>query len=205
MSQRVIDQVEAMSDEELFREWGKIKGHAEGGEKLKWLVRLAVKYHKLIEEAEDAGKKLFPVVYKRYELAKKLDSWAIRLEGEFLTPKYDDKKGDSTMAKTNGSKGSTKEARVTAGSVLIKLLGAAKVQSDEAIIKLVKDETGSSKFDGKQLAWYKWKYRQGKLKGMDGKQHVINQGSPKKAEKVEKTKKRIVVKSKKKVAETVAA
>ena len=77
-----------------------------------------------------------------------------------------------------------KEARVTASSVLIRLLGAAHVKGDEDLIEEVKGETGSGKFDKSQLAWYKWKYRQGALKGMDGKPHDISKGEAKKEKKV---------------------
>ena len=140
------------------------------------------------------GKKPSEVMIRRYQMAKVLDAAGLKKDSDFLTPMYDMNEKENTMAKKTEGK-EKKEARVTASSILIKMLGMAKVQDDESIIKQVKSETGSSLFDAKQLAWYKWKYRQGKFKGMDGKQHVINQGSPKKEVKpVKKAKKKIIIK-----------
>ncbi len=74
-------------------------------------------------------------------------------------------------------------------------MGLSNVPEDGEIIKQVKAETGSDKFDARQLAWYKWQFRQGKLRGQDGTAQVINQGSNKKEP---KAKKKVVVLKKKK-------
>lgn len=69
--------------------------------------------------------------------------------------------------------------RVTAGSVLLEQLGLKQVKADAELVKMVRAATGSVKFDGKQLAWYKSQFRAGKLKGQNGKPgHPIAQGSP---------------------------
>lgn len=79
-----------------------------------------------------------------------------------------------------------KEARVTAGSILLPQFELQKVKDDETLIDMVKEATGSKKFDKTQLAWYKSQFRRGLLKGQNGKAgHVINQGGlTKKAVKV---------------------
>jgi hypothetical protein len=72
----------------------------------------------------------------------------------------------------------SKEPRVSAADVLVPQFGLKSVKSNEELIKLVRSETGSTKFDEKQLAWYKSQFRGGKLKGQDGKAgHPIAQGS----------------------------
>lgn len=193
-AESIMKAVEAMSDEELAREWRAMSGRWAPEKTSRWLMRLGVKYHKIIGEMRMEGKKPSEVMARRYQMAKALDTAGLKKDSDFLTPMYDMNEKENTMGKKTGSK-EKKEARVTASSILIKMLGMAKVQDDESIIKEVRSETGSSLFDAKQLAWYKWKYRQGKLKGMDGKQHVINQGSPKKeAKPAKKEKKKIIVK-----------
>lgn len=69
-----------------------------------------------------------------------------------------------------------KERRTSAADVLVDQFALKMVKDDETLIKLVKEATGSKKFDEKQLAWYKSQYRGGKLKGMNGKAgHLIEQ------------------------------
>ena len=63
----------------------------------------------------------------------------------------------------------TKEPRVTAASILVEQFGLKAVKSNDELIKMVKKETGSTKFDERQLAWYKSQYRGGKMKGQNGK------------------------------------
>ena len=71
-----------------------------------------------------------------------------------------------------------KQKRVSAADVLLAQFGLQNVKSDDELIKLVKEATGSKKFDAKQLAWYKSRYRAGKLKGQNSKAgHLIKQGS----------------------------
>jgi hypothetical protein len=69
-----------------------------------------------------------------------------------------------------------KEKRTSAADVLIPQFGLKLVKSDDLLIAMVREATGSKKFDAKQLAWYKSQYRAGKLKGMNGKPgHLISQ------------------------------
>jgi hypothetical protein len=175
-----------------------------------WLLRLGIEYAALIEGYSRTGSAVSPVVLRRFKYCTELDAAALKRESEFLVGTYD---SDTTEAKTGGitmaakvkDKRSGKERRsdrVTAGSVLIRILSLAKVPGDESIIETVRKETGSKLFDEKQLAWYKWKYRQGKLKGQDGKKHVIAQGSPLKAKapKAEAKKRKVIVRKKAKEA-----
>lgn len=190
VEERIISEVDGLSDEELFREWRRIAKRRDCPQPHRWLMALALQYDKIIADKEERGTKVPDKVRRRYRMAVQLDMKGLAKESDFLTPIYEDyeTKGDD-MKKT---KKAVKEARVTASSVLIKLLGAEKVGSDEFLITQVKERTGSTLFDEKQLAWYKWKYRQGKLSGMDGKQHAIAQGSAKKAAKAAKKKKIII-------------
>lgn len=189
--ERIIEEVSSMSDEELDREWRAVGGAPAA---LRWVKVLGMQYHRIIQHKRSNGVLSGDRVLRRYKLAILGNADGLRRESDFLTPKYEERaqKGD-TMKKT---KKDAKEARTTVSSILIKMLGAASVKSDETIIKDVKDQTGSTKFDSKQLAWYKWKYRQGKLKGMDGKAHVIEQGNPKKEPR--KLKKKVLIKDRRK-------
>jgi hypothetical protein len=114
--------------------------------------------------------------------------------------------GERATGGTEMAKGKEKkEKRVSAADVLIPQFGLQKVKDDEALIKLVKEATGSKKFDDKQLAWYKSQYRAGKLKGQNGKPgHLIQQGKLTKDKPAAKAKK-VVVKAKKKQAEPLEA
>ncbi len=72
---------------------------------------------------------------------------------------------------------SKKEKRTSAADVLVEQFALKAVKPNEDLIKMVREATGSKKFDDKQLAWYKSQYRAGKLKGMNGKAgHLIAQG-----------------------------
>jgi hypothetical protein len=84
------------------------------------------------------------------------------------------KEGATTMA---GKKKAAKKARKTICSRVITILGAAKVPSNEAIIRSIQDEFPDSAFNGKHLSWYKNRFAKGELTGMDGKVHKINQAA----------------------------
>lgn len=176
--------VESMSEEELRREWSNMTKKKLPASAPLWLVQLGLEYHDKIKVMEESGRRVSMTMYRRYKLAKELDAHAIRAESDFLTPVYKLKEKETTMAKKKEGKKESKRTGPTAAAILVRLLGREHVPSDEAIIKEVKEETGSAKFDGRQLAWYKWKYKAGALKGMDGKAHTIAQGEPKKEKKV---------------------
>jgi hypothetical protein len=146
-----------------------------------WIVELACEYGALILGHKRRG--TFPTAteYRRYRLCRALDVVAMRAESDiykYMECNLTNSQGGNTMSKATSSK---KSSRVTASSVLIPILSRANVPANAEIIDAVGSATGSKKFDAKQLAWYMWKFRQGKLKGMDGKQHVINQKSGRKA------------------------
>jgi hypothetical protein len=63
----------------------------------------------------------------------------------------------------------------SAASVITKILLSKKVPTDKKIIERVLTESRSKNFDRFDLAWYKTKARQGKLKGQDGTRYVIQQ------------------------------
>lgn len=176
--------IENMSEEELRREWSNMTKKKLPTSAPMWLVQLGLEYHAYIVKMEEVGRPVSGTMYRRYKLAKELNANAIRTESDFLTPVYKLKEKETTMAKKKEGTKKSKRTGPTAASVLIRLLGREHVPSDEAIIKEVKEETGSAKFDERQLAWYKWKYKAGALKGMDGKAHTIAQGEPKKEKKV---------------------
>lgn len=186
--QRAIREVDAMSDEELLREWKAARGSKPGGPDEFWMVRLGVKYHKIIEAMQREHRIPSQTLHRRYGMARELDADGLRKESDFLGTMYDSNGQGDNMKKGKEKK----EKRVTASSVLIRLLGAAHVKDDETIIEEVRGETGSKKFDKTQLAWYKYKYRLGALNGMDGKRHVIEQGSHTKEKKVKKAKKVVI-------------
>jgi hypothetical protein len=95
-------------------------------------------------------------------------------------PRYREWGYGTAAASTGGSPMKTKnkkEKRTSAADVLVEQFALKVVKSNEELIKLVREATGSKKFDDKQLAWYKSQYRAGKLKGMNGKAgHLIAQG-----------------------------
>jgi hypothetical protein len=69
----------------------------------------------------------------------------------------------------------TTPSKPTAASVVTKILLGKKVPTDAEIIAQVLAESRSKKFDRFDLAWYKTKARQGKLKGQNGTPYVIQQ------------------------------
>jgi len=91
--------------------------------------------------------------------------------------------------------------KVSIASVVKGILGAAKVPADAAIVTAVKKRFPKSAFKQSHLAWYKSKFRQGALSGMNGKTHVIKQADKPKAKKAPKAKakKKAKAKAKKKV------
>jgi len=104
--------------------------------------------------------------------------------GQGAVEDHNQKIGGITMAKkiVKAAKAAKrqegKEKRVSAADVLVPQFGLKTVKSNEELIKMVRAETGSTKFDDKQLAWYKSQYRGGKMKGQNGKPgHPIAQGS----------------------------
>jgi hypothetical protein len=170
-------EVDRLPDEALFGEWEAAMGKRlpRAGRAAKWLVRLGLKYHREIAERKRALKIIPVKMWKRYEMAKRLDEDGIRRESEFLTPKYDKARARGGKVKKTKRDDDARDQRPTASAVLIPLLGARAVETNESIIEKVKRATGSTLFNQKQLDWYKWKYRQGKLKGQDGKLHAISQ------------------------------
>lgn len=66
-------------------------------------------------------------------------------------------------------------SKPTVASVVTKILLGKKVPTDATIIARVLAESRSEKFDRFDLAWYKTKARQGKLKGQDGQRYAIQQ------------------------------
>lgn len=72
----------------------------------------------------------------------------------------------------------TGEKRVTAAGILAAQFALKTVKDNDELIKMVREATGSTKFNDVQLAWYKSQYRAGKMVGQDGKPgHLIAQGS----------------------------
>lgn len=69
------------------------------------------------------------------------------------------------------------DTRVTAASVVTKLLSLSRVPPNAEIIKTVLSTVPGSHFNPKQLAWYKTQYRHGRLAGQTkGKTYIIAQG-----------------------------
>lgn len=199
---KFLEMKERLSDWEINALWREFnKKDTELGDKRRWLRELGIEYALQAQGQLRAEGEVTDLIARRWKMAVAFDVAALKKESQFFDPRYNQTGGSDTMAKTKGSK-EVKEKRVTAASVLIPLLSAAKVKDDEELIERVKDATGSTKFDKAQLAWYKWKFREGKLKGMDGKKHAINQGSPLKKKAQDKAdkaaKKKIVVKRAKK-------
>ena len=189
--------LEGVQDYEVSALWREMYGKDSPDGTPRWIMELGLEYGASLLGARRTGGKLTDTEYRRWKLCRDLQVDAMKKESD--TWKYmdcnlrsDNHKGGRTMAKKTESK---KEARVTASSVLIPILSRANVPTNDEIIETVREETGSSKFDAKQLAWYMWKFRQGKLKGMDGKLHVINQKKlhAAKADKGSKKSKKVVV------------
>lgn len=187
---------EKMPEHELRAEWmDRIKGKGVGDAPI-WLVKMGLQYHYLVKGQVRVAGNASPKVMHRYKLCKNFDKAGLKKESDFLVGAYETGGNDMKGKVTEQRKGERRSGKLTAGRVLIGILGQDKVPADADIIKQVREATGSDKFDERQLSWYKWKYRQGRLKGQDGKAHVIAQGSPLK-EKAPK-KKSIIVKKKKK-------
>jgi len=171
--------------------------------KPEWMLRLALLYGATLIGYNRCGKRMTDTEMRRYQIYRGLDVETAVKESDIH--KYMScnlkSKGGSTMAKKNGGKAG-KEKRVTTGSVLIPLLSRATAPDDGELITEVRKATGSIKFDEKQLAWYKTQFRQGELKGQDGKKREIVQKEVKKA-KAPKPSKKVVLKKAKK--EAVAA
>ena len=55
------------------------------------------------------------------------------------------------------------KTKITVASVVRRILGLKKTPTDEKFIVLVKKETGSKKFDQKQLSWYRSQFKSGRL------------------------------------------
>ena len=213
--QTFLERKGSMSDFEVNGLWRDLcKRQTDLADKPRWMRELGVEYALQMQGYQRAKGEVPDLIARRFKMAIDFDAAALRKESEFYDSRYHKGGSDIMATKEKGSKKERRSGddrrgkRVTAASVLIPLLSAAKVKTDDEIIEIVKEETGSTKFDKAQLAWYKWKFREGKLKGMDGKKHVINQGSPlkKKAQqKAEKAaaKKKVVVKKKAKSEEPV--
>jgi len=68
------------------------------------------------------------------------------------------------------------DTRVTAASVVTKLLSMSKVPPNAEIINTVLSTVPGSHFNTKQLAWYKVQFRHGRLAGQtEGKTYTIAQ------------------------------
>lgn len=89
--------------------------------------------------------------------------------------------GGNTMGKkvvVKAAKVVKSEKRVTAAGILVEQFALKTVKSNEELVKMIREATGSTKFDVSQLSWYKTQYRAGKMKGQNGKPgHLIAQGS----------------------------
>lgn len=187
---------EGMAEHELRAEWtDQLKGRGVGDQPI-WLVKMGLQYHYLVKGQVRVGGNASPKVMHRYKLCKNFDKAGLRKESDFLVGAYETGGNDMKGKVKEQRKSERRSGKLTAGRVLIGILGLEKVPADAKIIEQVREATGSDKFDERQLSWYKWKYRQGRLKGQDGKAHVINQGSPLKEK--AKVKKAIIVKKKKK-------
>lgn len=57
----------------------------------------------------------------------------------------------------------TKQKRPTASSVVRRFLDMKKPPSNEKIIAEVRAKSGSKKFDGKHLSWYRSRHKKGEL------------------------------------------
>lgn len=80
------------------------------------------------------------------------------------------------------AKTASKGKRYTAAQLLRVAFEAKKVGTNSSLVKMVKEKTGSKKFDDKQLAWYKSAFRHGKLAGQKaGRNYSIAQAPKKKA------------------------
>lgn len=185
MSELILKQVDKMSHEELWKEWSTMAGKKVPNAAPRWILALGLQYHLIMQDKWKKGLRVSDTMIRRFKMAKELDIAAIKKESDFLTPKYKEAQKEIDVKK-KGKVKESKKSGLTASEILIKILGKDIVPSDASIIEEVKGETGSVKFDGKQLAWYKWKYRQGKLKGQDGKLHIIAQTVPKKETKAKK-------------------
>lgn len=190
-----VRRAEGMDDFALRAEWADRIGRG-AGVYPRWLLVQGLSYHWLVKGQVRVQGDASPKVMHRYRLTIAGDMKALKRESDFLVGEFEEGTGGSEMKIKEKRKGERRAGKITAGSVLVKLLGAEKVASDEQLIKEVREATGSKLFDERQLAWYKWKFRQGKLKGQDGKSQVINQGSPLKASKNGHSKKKIVIKKK---------
>lgn len=74
-----------------------------------------------------------------------------------------------------------KEPRITAKSVVVRLLGMKQVPSDTEIISTVLAEVEESNFKQTHLAWYKNQYRKGRWH--EGVEQTIRQAAKPKVEK----------------------
>lgn len=66
------------------------------------------------------------------------------------------------------------KGKVTAAAAVSHILLGERVPPDDRIIVLVRRRSGNENFGRKELAWYKTKARQGKLRGQT-EPHVIDQ------------------------------
>lgn len=173
--------------------------------KPEWMLRLALLYGATLIGYNRCGKRMTDTEMRRYQIYRSLDVEAAVKESDIhkYMPCNLTSKGGSSMAKLRKQDKNGKDKRVTAGSVLIPLLSRATAPDDGELITEVRKATGSIKFDEKQLAWYKTQFRQGELKGQDGKKREIVQKEVAKKAKAPKPSKKVVIKKAKK--EAVAA
>ena len=132
--------------------------------KPRWLNELEQEYQHRIDELRKDGRGVSETMWRRLRLCKEGNVEELKRESWFLTYIYSKNelktKGDKKMTKIKEENKKTKEKkpRITAKSVLVKLLSNGKIPTDAALITAVKEATGSALFGAKQLAWYRWKY-----------------------------------------------
>lgn len=164
----------------LKARWRTVFG-GDPGKAPQWLLRMGLEYRTLVAGTVRTRGEVADKVRRRYQAAVALDVDALRRESDFLV-----ERGErlTAMGKARNS------GLVTVSDVLIGLLSMDEVPSDARMIELVREgATNAGKFNEKSLAWYKWKFRLGRLKGMDGLPHKI--ARPKAAERRRKGARRL--------------
>jgi len=196
---QVKREVDSMSDIAIRAFWIRTFGKEERVTKAPlWILKTALMYKAQSDGFKRTGIELSENVRRRFSASLRFSPEGMRKAGAFLAVDYNNEENTQGGSEMGNKKGSKAKSGLTASEIFVRLLSMEKAPGDESIIKQVKDATGSTKFDTKQLAWYKWKFRQGKLKGQDGKSAVISQPDAKKPKAAKKGKKKIVLKKKKK-------
>ena len=155
-STEVIRDPSGMGVEELIATWERRVDRIKGAPP-RWLLVLGLQYDREISARRKALKPVSATMWRRFKMCKEFDVAGLRRESDFLKPVF----ADSTET-TGGIKMKTKEKRkpVTAISIVQGLKSSPTPLSDQEIVRRVRRETGSDKFDLRQLAWYRWKLNQ---------------------------------------------